>query len=180
MYRTRWIVIIGSLVAILLYPVSAWSAFKTKLTDTQIQNALVQHFPLREYAAFARITLNHPDVLLSKGTKEIVLMMPIDANIPNQSLKQGHAQIGVFIEYNPSNGGLYFSDPRIIKFEMPSVSKDMYKDLQSTLDNIFKNSLPLVQIYKIDESDLNHSLVKSVLKYFDIGDGFMNVEFGFE
>lgn len=180
MYRVRCLFIIVSLMFILVYPVSAWSAFKTKLTGTQIQNALVQHFPLREYAAFARITLNLPDVLLSKGAKEIILMMPVDANIPDQPLKQGHAQIGVFIEYNPSNGGLYFSDPRIIKFEMPSVSKELYKDLQSTLDNIFRNSLPLVRIYKVDENDLNHSLHKSVLKYFVIGDGYMNVEFGFE
>lgn len=180
MYSTRWFVIIGCLISVLVFPTSAWSAFKTKITSSQIQNAMVPHFPLREYAAFARITLNLPDVQLSKGIKEIVLMMPVDANIPDQSLQQGHAQIGVFIEYNPANGGLYFSDPRIIKFEMPSVSKDTYKNLQSTLDNIFKNSLPLVQIYKVDESDLNHSLDKSVLKYFSIGDGFMNVEFGFE
>ncbi|WP_455198968.1 hypothetical protein, partial [Kaarinaea lacus] len=80
----------------------------------------------------------------------------------------------------PTNGGLYFSDPRIIKFEMPSVAKETYKDLQATLDNIFKNALPLIQIYKVNESDLNHSLQKSVMKYFAIGDGDISVEFGFD
>lgn len=175
----RWFFII-SIALFLAYPVSAWSAFKTRLTSSQIQSAMVVHFPLREYAAFARITIDLPDVQLSKGTKEIVLLMPVDANIPDHPLKQGHAQIGVFIEYNPANGGLYFSDPRIIKFEMPGVSREMFKDLNMTLDHIFKNALSLIQIYKVNETDLNHSLSKSVLKYFDIGDGDMNVEFGFE
>lgn len=180
MYKARLLIIIASLMCILVFPVNAWSAFKTKLTSTQIQNSMVQHFPIREYAAFARITLQLPDVNLSKGVKELVLIMPIDANIPGQDLRQGHAQIGVFIEYNPADGGLYLSDPRIIKFEMPSIDKDTYKEIVSTLDNLFKNSLPLIQIYKVEESDLNHSLSKSVLKYFTIDEGHMNIEFGFE
>lgn len=180
MYKVRWLCFFTSLLIILGTPVNAWSAFNTTLTNTQIQNSMVQHFPLREYAAFARITLNIPDIILTKGAKEVVLMIPVDVNIPDQALQQGHAQVGVFIGYNPSNGGLYFSDPRIIKFEMPSVSKKIYKDLYSTLDNIFKNTLPLIQIYKINESDLNHSLHKSVLKYFSIDDGKMSLEVGFE
>jgi len=141
---------------------------------------MVQHFPIREYTAFARITINLPDVMLSKGKKELVLMIPVDANIPDQPLKQGHAQVGVFLEYRPANGGLYLGDPRIIKFEMPSISMEMHKDLESILDNIFKNSLPLIRIYKVEESELNHSLSKTVLKLFKIGDGLINFEVGFE
>jgi hypothetical protein len=163
-----------------MYSVSVWSAVKTTLTSSQIQNAMVQYFPLREYAAFARITINVPDVLLTKGAKEVVLIMPVDANIPDLPLQQGHARIGIFINYNPSDGGIYFSDPRIIEFEMPSVSKKIYKDLYSTVDNILKNALPLIQFYKVNESDLNHSLNKSVLKYFSIEDGKLSVEVGFE
>lgn len=180
MYKARWLIGVTGMILIMVFPLSAWSAFITKLTDKQIQSAMIQHFPIREYAAFARITLNLPDVLLSKGKKELVLMMPVDANIPDQPLRQGHAQVGVFLEYNPSNGGLYLSDPRIIKFEMPSISKKMHKDIESILDNIFKNSIPLIRIYKVDESDLNHSLSMSVLKFFNIDNGLINFEVGFE
>ena len=180
MYKIRWFFIYAELLLILMYPLSAWSSVKTTLTSSQIQNAMVQYFPLREYAAFARITINLPDVLLTKGAKEVVLIMPVDANIPDLGLQQGHAQIGIFINYNPANGGIYFSDPRIIEFVMPTVSKKMYKDLNSTVDNIIKNALPLIQIYKVNESDLNHSLNKSVLKYFSIEDGKMSVDVGFE
>lgn len=180
MYRTHRILCYLGLIVLLAYPFSAWSAFKTTLSDNQIQNSMVQHFPMREYAAFARITLNLPDVMLSMAKKELVLMMPVDANIPDNPLVQGHAQVGVYLEYNPTNGGLYLSDPRIRKFEMPGISGEMHKELQATLDNILKNSLPLIQIYKVKESDLNHSLSKSVLKYFTVGDGLITVEFGFE
>lgn len=176
-YR-RFIVLLGGIMLLGL-PVIAWSGFETKLSDTHIQSAVYRHFPLREYAAFARITLHEPQVILSQGERDMVLVIPVDANIPDQPLQQGHATVAVSLSYKPGNGGLYLINPRVIKFEMPSVSKIMNKNLRATIEMICKNALPLVQIYKLKEKDLNHSLAKSVLKSFSIKDSLIHLEFGF-
>ena len=167
-------------ISTLLFPVTAWSSYKTSLSDTHIQSALVKHFPIREYAAFARVTLHEPQVILSRNSKKLFLVIPVDVNFPDQPQRQGHARIAVKISYKPSNGGLYLVNPQVIKLEMPNISKIMNKNLKEEIATICLNSLPLIQIFKIKESALNHSLDKSVLKSFSIKDGFVGLVFGFK
>jgi len=176
-YLRRCIAILGS--CILLFPFSAWSAFETTLSDTHIQSALVKHFPIREYASFARITLHEPQVILSKDSKNMLLVIPVNANITDQPERQGHVRVAVKLSYKSGNGGLYLSDPRIIKFDMPNISKKISKKLRATITTICLSTLPLAQIYKTKETSLNHSLEKSVLKSYSIKNGFIDLTFGF-
>jgi len=170
----------GFIASLFLFPANVWSAFKTSLSDTHIQSALVKHFPIREYAAFTRITLHEPQVILSRDSKDLLLIIPVDANIPDQSQKKGHARVAVNVSYRPGNGGLYLINPRVIEFEMPQVSNKMNKDLKSKIATICLNSLPLIHIFKLEEKDLKHSLAKSNLKSYSIKDGSMGLTFGFD
>ena len=113
--------------SISLFPLNAWPAYKTSLSDTNIQSSLVRHFPIREYAAFARVTLHEPQVILSRDSKDLLLIIPIDVNIPDQAQKNGHARIAAKVSYRPGNGGLYLNNPRVVEFEMPNISKSMDK-----------------------------------------------------
>jgi hypothetical protein len=180
MNQVRNIFLLLFSVCLLAVPVTAWSAYYTTLTNSYIDSVLARYFPQREYTASARVTLYKPEVLLTKGASKITLMIPIDAKIPDQPLHQGHAKTAVTIIYNPANGGVYLSNPKILKFEMPDVSSSLNKSLNSEIDTIIKNALPLIRIYQLDEKDLNHSLVKSMLKSFSIGNDNIRVEFGFE
>ena len=164
----------------IFFPAAAWSSYETRLSDTHIQSALAKHFTVREYAAFARVTLYEPQVILSKDAKDMILVIPVDAKITDQPEKQGHARVSVKISYKPGNGGLYLSNPHLIKFNMPNISKQMSKDLKEKVTTICLNSLPLIQIFKIKESALNHSLAKSVLKSYSVNNGFIDFIFGFK
>ena len=165
---------------IFLSPVAAWSAYKTNLSDTHIQSSLARHFPIREYAVFARVTLHEPQVILTHDSKDLLLIIPIDTNIPDQSEKRGHARIAVNMSYKPENGGLYLINPRVIEFQMPQISNEMSNELKAKISTICMNSLPLVQIYKLKVKNLNHSLAKSALKSFYIEDGSISLVFGFD
>jgi hypothetical protein len=166
--------------SIFLFSPNAWSAYKTSLSDTHIQSALVRHFPIREYAAFARVTLHEPQVILSRDSREILLIIPVDAKIPGPTLKKGHARIAVKISYRPGNGGLYLNSPRVVEFEMPNIPKTLDKELKAKITTICLNSLPLIQIYKLNEKVLKHSLAKSTLKSYSIKDGSISLVFGFD
>jgi hypothetical protein len=180
MYRVRNIFLFWISLCLLVVPAIAWSAYFTTLTNSYMDSVLDRYFPQREYTASARITLHKPEVLLTQGASNIILMIPIDANIPGQPMRPGHVKTAVTIIYNPANGGVYFSHPRIVKFEIPGISATLNNSLHSDLDTILKTAIPLIRIYQLDEKSLNHSLVKSILKSYIIGNGSIKVEFGFE
>lgn len=180
MYQVRKIFLLWFSACLLMAPMIARAAYFTTLTNTYVDSVLAKYFPQREYTASARVTLHKPEVVLTKGVGKIILMIPIDAKIPDQPLHQGHVKTTVTIVYNPANGGVYLSNPRIIKYEMPDVSSSNNKDLEPELDIILKNALPLIRIYQLNESDVNHSLDKSVMKSFSIGNDSIKVEFGFK
>lgn len=159
---------------------SAQAAFDTSLTDNQLQDVLQGYFPLREYAVIARINLQVPRVILEKGREDIILYIPVDANIIGDTLQQGHVVVAVGLNYQSSSGGLYLGQPRVQQFSMPGVDSKVAAELREYVVNILRGALSLVQIYTVKEQDLNHSLAKSALKQFSLEDGRLQLEFGFQ
>lgn len=156
------------------------AAFETQLTATQLQSVLQVYFPLQEYTAIARVALQEPKVSLRKGTKSIVLVIPVDVNITDSGIHHGRVWVELGLSYKPSSGSLYLSKPRVQKLEMPTVAKAMRAKLQAIIETVGENAFPVVRIYKVKEEYLNHSLAKSVLKNASIGDGRLDLEFGFD
>jgi hypothetical protein len=156
------------------------AAFKTNLSDLHVQSVLQSYFPVREYAAVARVTLQEPEVILKQGNKDIVLMIPVDARIVGDETHRGQLTVLVGLNYQAASGGLYLSEPRIQQLEIPSVDGESLQELREFIETIVKNSLPLVRIYMLKEQDLNHSLAKSALKNFAIEDRRLRLEFGFK
>ena len=159
---------------------AAHATFKTSLSDAHVQSVLQRYFPQKEYAAIARVILLEPKVRLEKNNKDIVLLIPVNANIIGDAMHRGHITVLVNLSYQPSSGGLYLNNPRMDQFEMPGVDKQMLGKLHEFIEAILNTSLPLVQIYKLKESDMNHSLAKTALKNHDIEDHRLSLEFGFQ
>lgn len=156
------------------------AAFKTSLSDVHVQSVLQNYFPLKEYAAIARVTMQEPKVQMGANNKNIVLMIPVDANIIGDAMHRGHITVLVGLSYKATSGGLYLNNPRIDQFEMPNVKKKMIGELREFIEAILKNSLPLVRIYKLKERDMNHSLAKSTLKTVRFEDHRIGLEFAFK
>ena len=174
-FKLSWI----SLILLGFTPVSH-AAFETKLSEIHLQSVLQGYFPISEYAAFARVTLNEPAVKLEKGSKDISLIIPMDAKLAGNDIRQGHVTIFVSLSYKHTTGGVYLDNPRIQQLVIPGVSEKLKADLRGIVEAMATNSLPLVRIYKVKEKDLNHSLAKSALKAFDIDDAHLRLEFGFK
>jgi len=158
----------------------AHAAFVVDLPDTRIQSILQNYFPIDEYAAFARVSMDVPQVRLSKTNKDIVLIIPIVAKMMGEGTHKGRVTMLVGLSYKAAFGGLFLAQPRIAQFEIPGVSKKIAADLRDIVDIMGKNALPLVRIYTVKERDLNHSLAKSELKSFVIENGRLHLEFGFD
>lgn len=156
------------------------AAFVTNLTDIQIQTILQNYFPLREYASIARIELLEPKVQLEKDHEDIVLMIPVEAKITGDVLRQGHVTLLVNVNYQSASGDLFLSNPRLQQFEMPGVDGALLAELREIVVAMGESTLPLVHIYKVKKQDLNHSLAKSELKDFKIEENQLRLEFGFK
>jgi hypothetical protein len=180
MYRYHPLIVGCSLLCLFWLPGNAWSAYATSLSDNHIQSVLAQHFPVREYATVARITLREPQVRLTTGVDDLVLIIPLDVNIPGQELQQGHVTVLTSISYKAASGELYLHNPRIQSLKMAQLPAALLEDLRVDLEAVVKNVLPIVRIYQLKERDLNHSLAKSALKSAVIDDGRLMLEFGFQ
>lgn len=155
------------------------AALKVNLSETHVQSVLQNYFPIKEYAAVARVTLREPKVQFNND-KYIVLIIPVDANMIGGGLSQGHVVVMASLNYKATTGGLYLSNPRIAQYESPGVDNKVLVELQGLVEAIIKNSLPLVRIYKVKEDDLNHSLAKSALKKVFFESRRLSLEFGFK
>ncbi|MCF6336921.1 MAG: hypothetical protein L3J84_03085 [Gammaproteobacteria bacterium] len=162
-----------------LLPLVAHAAFVVDLPATRIQSVLQNYFPISEYAAFARVSMDIPQVHLSKTSKDIVLIIPVAAKVMGGGGYKGQVTVLLGLRYKPALGSLFFGQPRIKQFEMPGVNEKIAADLQDIVDIMGKNALPLVRIFTVKERDLNHSLTKSRLKSFTIEDDRLHLEFGF-
>ena len=94
-------------------------------------------------------------------------------------MHRGSANIEVGLSYKAALGGLYLSQPRIQQFEISTVDQKMLSELRDIVQSIGRNMLPVIQIYRVNERELNHSLTKSALKSFVIEDGQLRLAFGF-
>lgn len=170
------------LAGIFLFGFSSLSqaAYVTGLSDTQIQNVLENYFPLNEYAAFARVSLYKPKVQLQDGSKGVILIIPVVANVAGGEVRRGHVTVLVNLTYKPLTGGIFFTQPKIQQFEISGVDETMLADLRVIVKSMGENSLPVVRIYAVKERDLNHSLAKSTLKSSVIENGRLRLEFGFK
>jgi len=155
------------------------AGFLTALSETQLQNVLKNYFPLREYAANARISLLKPKVQLTSKNKEIVLLIPLEAKVTGGKKYPGHAKFLVGLSYKSTSGNLYLDKPRLQELVFPDIENNVLAELETIVDTLVQNSLPLVHLLTVSEKDLNHTLERSLLKNADITHGRLNLEFGF-
>lgn len=162
-----------------LFSAPSWATFVTNLSATHVQSVLQMHFPLREYTTGARVSLHDPQVLLVNGASGMTLMIPVEANIPGEELRHGHAVVTVGLSYKATTGELFLSNPRLQQFEMPKIPEALKQELAATVTVMTAKALPLVRIYTVSEQDLNHSLDKSALKSSGVENDKLRIEFGF-
>ncbi len=179
-YRLRPVFCLIFSVVLCLPATPTWSAFITRLSAVQIGDVLQLHFPLREYATFARMSFYPPEVFLTKDANDLELKFPVMANVPGDALYRGYALVAVNVSYKPGTGGLYLYRPRLQTVDMSGLPADMADEVRIVVDTVMQNALPLVKIYQVRERDLNHTLSKSELKSMVLEEGGLVLEFGFD
>jgi Protein of unknown function (DUF1439) len=158
----------------------AHAVYETSLSDTQVQRVVENYFPLNEYAAFARVQLRSPQIDLSIENENIILMVAVEAKVAGEMVHRGHASIELGLSYKPALGGVYLGKPRIRELEIPGVDQKLLAELRGITQSMAQNSLTLIRIYKVKESELNHTLTKSALKNFVVENARLRLVFGFK
>lgn len=163
----------------LLLPMKAFAFFNFSVTNHQIENALFLYFPLSNYSTAAKLSLNEPTVILKKTAHALQLNIPVTARIPGIGRKKGLLIIDINLHYKAVSGELFLGTPHIRSFEMSDISAEHYNTFRASLADMLAKTLPLVRIFQVRESDLNHTLEKSMMKTVTIDDGALEIVIGF-
>ncbi len=164
----------------LLLPGKALAFFAFSVSNTQIENALLLFFPLHNYTTGAKQTLAEPVVYLKKNADRLQLVIPVIVSIPGEERRRGQLGIDIGLHYKASTGELFLGTPRIKTFTMNNISAERYNAFRANFADVLAKTLPLVRIYQVKESNLNHSLAKSEIKSMMIEEGVVKIVIGFQ
>ena len=162
-----------------LLPPPAGAAYASRIPAVAIDDALALFFPLRAYASDSRLILKRPRVTLREGSGEIRLTFPVVATVPGHGRLRGQAELALSPAYKGITGEIFLGQPRGLALDLPGLAAARLAGLRSALEDELVRTLPLVRIGRVDEADLNHSLEKSVILSWRVGDGHLLVTIGF-
>lgn len=163
-----------------LFFAQAQAAFYTEVTEAQMASAMRFHFPAKEYASVARVELDYPQVSLSRDKGAIDITLILYVMMAGQERREGSVSLRADLSYKPASGELYLTAPKLMTMEVAGVKSDLKPALRENVNTVLQNVIPLIRIYRVKETDLNHSLDKSTLKSSLVDDGVLKLEFGFK
>jgi len=152
------------------------AAYTVELTRAEVQEAVAEHFPVRHITPFVMLTAHDPQISLEQKTNRIGLAFSLLANMPGILSGEGRVLIDGDLEYRPKTGEFYLRDPKIKNLELFGFPTEITSTIQQGLQQMMRQSLPVILVYKLKDDDLKQIMAKSVLSSVTINKGKLVLE----
>jgi len=167
---------IGMMILLYLMQCSVAHAYTIELTRQQVQNAVDGYFPVKHITPFMMLTAHKPKVLLTQKSKRIGLEISVLANIPGVIIGEGRGLIDGDLEYRHQTGEFYLRDPKIKSLKLYDMPTEVTASVRLALQQLMRQSLPVMLVYKLQDNDLKQKMVKSVLSSVTVRNGKLFLE----
>lgn len=151
-------------------------AYTIELTRQQVQNAVDGYFPVKHITPFVMLTAHKPKVLLTQKSKRIGLEVSVLINIPGVINGEGRGLIDGDLEYRQKTGEFYLRDPKIKSLKLYDMPPEVTASVRLALQQLMRQSLPLMIVYKLQDNDLKQKMAKSVLSSVAVRKGNLILE----
>ncbi len=159
----------------LLQPVVA-AAYTVELSKEEVQEAFAGYFPVKHITPFVMLTAHNPKVSLAQKDGRIGLEFSVLANVPGILTGEGRGFIDGDLEYRQQTGEFYLRDPKIKRLELYDMPAEITATVQLALQQLMRQSLPVILVYKLQESDMKQMMAKSVLSSVEVRRGKLLLE----
>lgn len=165
-------------VAMVFYLVqsSVVQAYTVELAQDEVQEAVSSYFPIKHVTPFMMLTVYSPKVLLEQNSNRIALAFSVLANVPGILTGEGRGTIEGDLEYHSKRGEFYLRDPKIRNIEIYDLPAELTQSIQLGLQQLMKQSLSVILVYKLQDKDLQQMMAKSVLSSVEVRRGKVILE----
>jgi len=166
------------LIALLLFIAhcSAATAYTFELSKGEVQEAIDGYFPVKHISPFVMLTAHDPKVSLDQKSDRVGLEFSVLANVPGILTGEGRGLIDGDLEYRHKSGEFYLRDPKIKGLELYDVAPEITATVKLALQQLMKQSLPVILVYKLQDNDLKQKMARSVLSSVEVRDGKLLLE----
>jgi len=180
MKKALWFLIpVLLIVGILIAVFSGWE--KTiVITQTDIEQTLNQHFPMKNTGRFTRVNVKEPLVQLQNGSERINFGLTIDIEVvkPKQAHYSGNILMSANLAYDSDKGSFYLVDAEIEQFDIDGVSAAKAALITKATTKLLYFSLDRWPVYTLKQSDVKQNLAKILLKSVEVKEGNIEVKLG--
>ncbi len=168
----------GFLIALLLYLMQCTvaAAYTVELTRQQVQEAVDGYFPVKHITPLVMLTAHNPQVSLMQKSNRIGLEISVLANVPGILTGEGRGLIDGDLEYRHQTGEFYLRDPKIKSLELYDMPAEVTASVRLALQQLMRQSLPVMLVYKLQDNDLKQKMAKSVLSSVAVRKGKLILE----
>ncbi|VAW89449.1 hypothetical protein MNBD_GAMMA17-105 [hydrothermal vent metagenome] len=168
----------GFFITLLLFLVQSSVAFAytIELSKDEVQTAVAEYFPVKHISPFVMLTAHDPKVSLDPKNDRIGLEFSVLANVPGILTGEGRGLIDGDLEYRHKTGEFYLRDPKIKSLELYDMAPEIVATVKLALQQLMKQSLPVILVYKLQGNDLKQNMARRVLSSVDVRDGKLLLE----
>jgi len=155
---------------------TAATAYTVELTRGEVQEVVSSYFPVKHITPFVMLTAHDPEVSLEQKTGRVGLEFSVLANVPGILTGEGRGLIDGDLEYRNKTGEFYLRDPKIKSLKLYDMPPEITATVKLALQQLMKQSLPLIIVYKLQDNDLRQRMAKSVLSSVRVREGKLLLE----
>lgn len=151
-------------------------AYTLEFNRAELQQYVVDYFPLSQQTPFSRITYSNPSVVLDEQTNRIGLEVTVRAEMPGMMAITGRGRIDGDLEYRKETHQFYLHDPKISNVRFADSDYQLAGTVQQLVNSISQQSLPMIFVYELKETDVREKMARSVLKNIIVRQGKLVVD----
>lgn len=151
-------------------------AYTLEFNRAELQQYVVDYFPLSQQTPFSRITYFNPSVVLDEQTNRIGLEVTVRAEMPGMMAITGRGRIDGDLEYRKETHQFYLHDPKISNVRFADSDYQLAGTVQQLVNSISQQSLPMILVYELKETDMREKMARSVLKNIIVRRGKLVVD----
>lgn len=151
-------------------------AYTLEFNRAELQQYVVDYFPLSQQTPFSLVTYSNPSVMLDEKTNRIGLEVTVRAEMPGMMAIAGRGQIDGDLEYRKETHQFYLHDPQINNIRFANADRQLTGTVQQVLSSISQQSLPMILVYELKDTELREKMARGVLKKVAVKRGKLYVD----
>ena len=153
-------------------------SYTQNFTQAELQQEVEKVMPIVKKKYFMTITLSDPKIDLIEGSDELGLKSHINVGAPGGLQGDGIVHVVGQLDYNQTEGALYFKNARLIELSLNGVPPEIQPELKKIAQSSLTRTLSQRPVYVLNDQDVKQKIAKATLQSIIVKNQELEITFG--